>query len=1525
MLKKISSALLKPLLTLCLLTIVHTLFAQTPQAVGTVERTALRRTPLACSDQFAGTTVRTLGVGAKTNDIRFLCLGDSMLIRHNGNANLTNDPTPATPAGIGYTFYNCPPTVAGPTDWATVKRAPCTTRQPQIVNGNPIYAQDSVWLAASNINGNINFVNAGVLQTRFNNGAPIKFFFAPMTIDNFAPRTQESNASCVHVNIADTFSVVYLNAIRAVNATYTGALSGAFQVTGGLPQYNSSNYSITIQLSSNPAIVGTITSGVATQGGTVTYNVPQAGTYNILVFDGKSCDYTFQANFPTVQFNASLERVAMTGDTACVRVSALRFTNISSMQFDVVFDPAVVQFVSLRNVTLTPSNNAVVSNTQPGILSFSWNANAVNQAITRPDGQTLFELCFRAIGATGRATSIRFSDTLTPTDIYNNIPTQIGAMFQSGSIIIGGVPLSLILRADSVRCNAQNNGRFTIRTQGGTAPFTFNWRNSTIAALNGVGSINTSADSAIISNLPAGIYQVTVTATGGETQSGTVEIRQAPSLFINPPTAVNPRCFGDSTGSLTLVNYGGGVAPYTFRWSNNATTTAITGLPQGNYRVTMTDAQGCRDSSSGSIGVNPISVSNRQSVDATCNGISTGSATILSLTGGTTTGGVYGFAWTTGSTNRGTSSAVTTLAPGRYYVSITDNNNCVLRDSFTIGALRTLVAANTIQNITCAGQRNGVVSVTASALGSSATPYTFTWTANAPTPTNTIATTRITGLSGGTYGLTIRDRDGCRLDSNFIVREPDSIRIDTFNVRNESCSVGNDGQISVRVTGGTVPYRYRWSRTPATDTFPTITNLPAGVYTVTVTDSAGCSATRRVTLTAPASPTVDSFVVIKPNCHNTTDGQVTVFARAGGANITAYTWSNGGTSSSISGLTGGTYYVTISQADGCRKVDSVRVIAPDTLRIDTTLTQFHNPNCPGQPTGDIILVMRGGTPRYTFAWSGGPTTQGSVFASLLAGTYTFTITDSKGCTANANFTLVDPPKIRVAFTNPVNVTCYGRCNPGDGGMTARASGGTANTGRYSFTWSSGEAASNTDSSRAVRLCQGLQYVSVEDNNCGIVDSVIVGAPDSFAFQSPIITQPTCKGLTDGGAQVRVTGGTLPYTYNWTTGANTNYIVNVAAGRYSVVITDARLCTYQLSVRVNEPDSFKLILVDTLSDQITCFGRNDGQLGVVRRGGNGGGTQYSWTPAVSFTNIAPNLSSGAYTVVARDDKGCRDSISTFLTQPDPITIQMPRPQAPRCSGDPTFITVDTAYGSTYLYPFTFSVDNGASAPVGGSVPIFAGQHLITIIETTRGCTLDTTIYVAEPPAIRIDFDSIANNPGSTKINIGLGDSLRLNPNVYTDSIGVRVVIDSVRWTPLTFLRFDGQPLRPIVKPLDDVTYTLTVYDLNGCSATESVLVEVDRYRNVYVPTVFSPNGDGRNDVFRISSGAGITKINYMRLFDRWGNLVYNRENIAPDDQTAGWDGTYGGKTMDNGVFVYLIQVTFEDNVTLIYRGDVTLIR
>ncbi len=1506
----------KFLFTGALLAICLAVTAQIPKNIqisGSLSTASAHGPTFACQDQFAGSTINTTDVNNQSPDPMFLCFGDGLVINHIGNQDLTGDPQPLTVPGIGYAFYTCPPTISGP-DLATILTDPCILDNPPPANG--------LWVTTgSTPNGDVTFVNTGFLQGFFNGGNPVQIWFAPITLDDWAVQGFESAGGgnpagpCVNVNINNAFPVVYLNEMVAGEVNYTvGSLNGSFTITGGLPEYDGSNYTITIVQNSNPGVTGTVTSGPAVDGSTVSFSVPAAGTYTVTISDGTGCNLDFEVYFPTMGMEIVCT-AALPGGSVCLDVVVQDFTNIVSYQHTITYDPTVLSFDNISNINLVNFTGSSYSS-GAGFITFSWNSNNIFTGTSVPDNTVIYEVCFDVIGGDGTSSPVDINGSVTPIEVYNASNVQLGLAIEDCILPVGNQNLMVFLDADSISCGETpplTDGSITVSVTGGVAPYTYIWQNNCIGT-SGVGNIPSQNGSATISGLPAcGNYTITVTTSMGETLSATTAVLEAAPLFVSLD-ATDPSCFGLADGCVEVDNIGGGVPPYAYQWSNGpANVQQICGLIQGSYELTVTDGAGCTRMVSTSIGVNPISIQNFVLQDATCSGIGDGSISVNTVTGGTTTGGIYTFTWSNSNTNTGTSSFISALEPGDYSLTITDDNNCQEIENYTVNADKVISLFANITQVSCQGSCTGLISVTGNTAGApAATPYIFNWSSNVPgVPVNTAVTSLVNNLCAGNYSLTLTDQDGCNIDTLFAVTEPDSISLAIVSLQNESCNIGNDGAVTVAASGGTLnpggSYDYNWSNT---GTGTTLTGLAGGNYTVTVTDDLNCTNTFVVTILTPTPPVINSFAITPVSCPGDNDGAVTVNVTAGGAVITGYFWTGGFTGPSVSGLTAGQICVQVTDAQGCA-VDSC-VVIPEPAPMVLFDTIIVSPTCPGFTNGSINLVIQGGTPPYQYAIDGGVAVGTPFFPGLPAGVHSFSVTDVNGCAPFAfSIDLPAPPAIDVIFANIQPVACFNG-TPCNGTATATASGGPAGSGTFTFTWSSNEVDIGA-SSTANSLCQDLQYVIVSDGICGDTFDVNIPSPPQLTIDAANTSSDpvTCFGYADGSATVTATGGTPPYNYLWQTGFPGQTINNLTADTYNATITDANGCTYQYAAIVTEPESLVAIIDLLVTQDVSCYGLSDGEVTVAWTGGNPGPANFTWSGNVANTATATGLPAGFYVVTVTDILGCSDTAVYNLNQPLPIFAVIPEPPLPNCFGEQTLLTVDTVFGGDGG-PFYFTVDNGVETPLGGSVLVYAGEHLITIIEDGSGCTLDSIVLVNQPPQIVVDL--------GPDIEIELGDSARIEPL----DIITALPLDSVVWDPLTYLSFANDPLRPWCRPIESLTYTLTVFDINGCSGSDDIYVDVDKNRKVYIPNIFSPNGDNFNDEFAVYLGPGVVQANYMRIFDRWGELLYEKEDILPGDSN-GWDGHFRGKVVDSGVLVYIIEVTFEDNITLLYRGDVTVVK
>ncbi|MEZ5032506.1 MAG: gliding motility-associated C-terminal domain-containing protein [Saprospiraceae bacterium] len=1330
------------------------LFGQQPESIlikGNLQSSNLSRG--ACNG--AGTTNQSLSGGSQSNDPTVLCFGDSLIIDHNGDFDLSGDPNPGTQAGIGYGFYSCPPTVGG-MDLATILTDPCIYDTPPSPTG--------IWVTTgTNPNGDVTFVNDGGLQDFFNGGAPVQVWFAPITVDDFATNGYEEASPgsgagpCVDVNINAAFSVVYLNQLTYSNLQITGAGvspgGGSFTLTGGLPEYDGSNYSVFIYRKNNPAQTALITSGGVTHNGTVTFEVPVSGSYIVEIADDTGCGQTFEIKVPGIVFTIDCEEV-VEGGTVCLDIFVTNFQDIESFQFFFHFDETLLEFVSISNVPLA-NFDPVFSGVQNDSIFFMGYFSFPGESI--PDGGLFATLCFEAIGSAGETSPI----TLAPGSIgqqlecYNGDGINLGVNFNPGCVtIVPGGPITLTLTADSVSCTGASDGAIQMNVVGGVEPFTYSWAHSTNPAYIGSGNLLFNPSTINLPNLIAGVYSVTVT------DSNNPSAQEIKSILVPGPAPLSisldetpPTCFGDMDGSITADIFGGT--------------------------------------------------------------------------------GPYFFSWTTG--------------------------------------------------------------------------------------TQGIGEDLITGLGSQVYSVTVTDYNGCT-DLASTTLQTDSLSVSVVNVQNESCTNGgNDGLISVLATGGTLlpgsSYTYDWG---PNGTGPNLNNLNAGFYSVTVTDDNNCTAILTQEVTSPVSPVIDNFMVTNAGCATKANGAITVeVTPAPGAPNLTYSWAgpNNTTFSgaTITGLLPGNYFVTVVDDLGCSDVGITFVDSPFPLTVSDTLINL--PDCPGSVNGSIGLQMIGGTSPYVFTWSNvGTPSPNSVNAPIPSGLYTVTITDAEGCGPLVlTIDLPEPPGIIAQFSALDSVSCQqGVC---DGGATATAQYSNGSAGTFNFSWASGEIDLGVTASVASQLCSGIQNVTISDGLCAIDTFVVVPSPEPVLVNSTP-TDVSCFGLTDGSIDIVVQGGTPGYTFIWAAGDTTMTAMRngLGTGFYTVTVVDQNGCIGESTlIELEEPLPFQIDIDLAGTKDERCAGVADGSIALAISGGNPGTPDFLWSGNVSSTSSATGLAAGTYGVTATDARGCQDTLSYTIQSPPPVFGVIPEVDEPLCYGEPTTLTVSSASGGNGP-DYTFAVDNGSSNDLNTLVPVFADQPIQVVVFDNLGCSWDTLITVNQPPPLTLDL-----GPDQ---ELELGDSVSLAP---INPLGAFTII-SYLWNPGEGLDCDICS-KVSAKPNKSTTYQLRIEDINGCSAEDEVTVSVRTIRRVYVPNAFSPNFDGFNDLFTVYTGQGVQRIDAIRIYDRWGNALYELldQPLAADGTVLGWDGSYRGKQMDPGVYVYTIEVTFIDGTPLIYRGEINLIK
>ncbi|PLX08670.1 MAG: hypothetical protein C0594_05970, partial [Marinilabiliales bacterium] len=513
------------------------------------------------------------------------------------------------------------------------------------------------------------------------------------------------------------------------------------------------------------------------------------------------------------------------------------------------------------------------------------------------------------------------------------------------------------------------------------------------------------------------------------------------------------------------------------------------------------------------------------STDVTCNGSSDGAIDVTAVG----TGLVYN--WSNGSTTEDLSA----LPGGTYTLTVADVNDCIATLSETIlepGVLNANISS--LSNVLCNGENTGEASLS---VYGGVPPYSYLWS-------NGNTTDIISGLSAGTYDVTISDANLCNTTTSALIVEPGLLTVNALMLNYVTCNGLSDGSIAVIGNGGTGTYSYLWSNGQTNDS---IYNLSASTYTVTVTDDNNCSSSSEIEMLEPGPITLQVQSVTNVNCYGGNDGSALISAYGGSGSYT-YLWDNGETATIVTGLSADSYVVTVTDDNACSAQGIVTIGEPQQLEVQLTPTYV---TCNGGNNGGIVASVTGGSGVFSYLWSNGSAQ--AVQTNLSQGEYFVTVTDENGCEAYNSSVIYEPAPIDISFSVS-DALCNGADN---GNVSATATGGTS---PYSYLWSDGSYIGNLSN-----ISAGLYSLTITDSHsCTASAEVTVGEPDPLELTQTIVN-PSCSQSGDGEIDISVLGGTMPYSYYWSTGETSEDIYSLDSGLYGVSVTDINGCELMQSI------------------------------------------------------------------------------------------------------------------------------------------------------------------------------------------------------------------------------------------------------------------------------------------------------------------------------------------------------------------------
>jgi hypothetical protein len=902
------------------------------------------------------------------------------------------------------------------------------------------------------------------------------------------------------------------------------------------------------------------------------------------------------------------------------------------------------------------------------------------------------------------------------------------------------------------------NGQATISVDLGVYPYDYAWSHDM-----------TLTDSFAV-NLPADAYTVTVTDANACTNQITVTIDGSPPVNLEISAEINETC-GLSNGSIE-ISVLSGTAPYNFSWNHDASLndSIANGLSAGTYQIVVTDGLGCDDS----LEVTLINLSSPtiSLVDIQHNSCLQANGKIaVGISNGTPP---FSINWSHDSNLHDT--IATNLTAGVYTVAVTDANNCMASytDTITNQPFLDFMISETTETSCVAA--TGVIIISGDG---GVYPYQYTWSHDASL-NDSIAE----NLPTGTYDVTITDSRNCQIILSAEIETANGPMLSVVDSTNSSCGLSN-GSLILSSGAGTPPYNYSWSH-DASLSDSAANNLAEGVYTITVTDANGC--TDQVSVMIGGSPAVALILdsAMDESC-DTQNGVIQVSATGGTAPF-SYSWSHDATINSdmASGLTAGSYTITVTGAFGC--TDTLSVTINSTPEVNAVIVASNDNTC-AQSNGAITVGATSGTPPFAYTWSHDASLTDSVAQQLVGGMYIVTITDANGCSDIVSQTIQDLP----ALSAVVVQIDSSNCEPGTGSITITATDGV---GGYSYAWIHD---TSLNSNQANGLSAGNYSVTVTDT-AGCAVSLTADVPN---FASPqfagIDVQPALCDSATGSITLTPSGGLPPYTYIWSHDLTLNGPVatGLAAGIYEFQITDARNCTAVDFVTVSSSSDIDINLISAVRPACNM---SDGSLEIEVVGGTSPYT-IQWFDAADLSVvigsnfIINDLDAGDYVVEVADANGCTDQNIYSLIEVDPITLIALGTDETCFYADDGSASVAVLSGGTI--PFDFLWDDPNASTSSTIAPLAADVYRVTVTDA-RGCTSIDSAVVAEPDEISIDTSIVS-------------------PSCLSPETGSIFVDASGGVAPYVYLWPNQDQSGPNLTLVPAGTYQLVVVDSTACQS------------------------------------------------------------------------------------------------------------
>jgi gliding motility-associated-like protein len=774
----------------------------------------------------------------------------------------------------------------------------------------------------------------------------------------------------------------------------------------------------------------------------------------------------------------------------------------------------------------------------------------------------------------------------------------------------------------------------------------------------------------------------------------------------------------------------------------------------------------------------------------------------------------------------------------------------------------------------------------------------YQWSKDADDPLNPITTLR--PKTPGNYFVSATDRFGCTVK--------DSIQVKFFPgvlPPNPLCTSLSENSVTIGWTQDPTSLGYQLSINGGA-----FTSIPTGInafttnglslgqavqYIVQAQGSGACGNVQDTVVCITrecSSPDVRLDSLIAPSCNGGNNGRVQMNVTGPNGPYTIFLDGKNNTSGRFSGLLANSYPVLIKDRFGCDT--SFNIVVPSRPALALSNIQIIKPiSCFGENDGILSVSPSGGTPPYRLQWSNGMS--GVVATTFSAGDITVVVLDTLGCRLQSPILRLVEPSELVLVVQLDSITCFGSNN---GSIRLSANGGTL---PYSF--------SNLPANGSGPIWTNLQpriyNPQVQDGNgCIARGTKEITDPDKVSIEEEI-QKESCDPGGDGRITLILSGGKKPYSIVWSNNSTASTLFNISSGIFQVTVSDQNGCRENKSIFL---DNYGLFDLDLQVNSVSCAEREDGKISINPSNGVPPFT-YNWQDG-NRQSERTGLKSGNYSVTISDFAGCKVDTMILIQPADTLRMSFQK-QDPRCFGDSNGKIEFSGTGGKLPYQFSFEGD------------LFSSKS--TFIRLPQGLFLNHSIKDSNGCLAKIDSINLAGKE-QLLAEISPQDTTVLYQEniVFESEIQNGVAPFQISWQSLPF---DSAYICEGCQRLDfiaekDIRIRLAVIDANGCKVSTDAKLDVIFPNKILVPTAFSPNGDGENDVFA-PLGPPIFKIEAFKIFNTWGGLVFDKSNFSIGSPTLSWDGNYQGRPSDSGVYTWFLIakgpqgfINLEGNVTLL---------